>query len=487
MKKVFTSGSLWSCFIALAMMMASQNAWAEYVKLTALDGVGGTGGEGYPKLVDTNTSTKWGHWFDPSGEGTDLSGNPSATESWIIVKAEKAVVPEWYFLVTGNDTGSNAGRNWEAWKIYGGNFESDADAVRGADGWVLIDNKDGEPLPAANFGEANLQFSENPKDAYQYYWIEVERTVEGANVYQQMSEWGLGSKSDLDKYLDDLANQQSGTDEPVTYTILEGTAGNGDGEALDKLFDGDITTKYGFFWGGSPYFIVRTSRAIVPSYCKLVTGTDNASWRNRNWKEWKVYGIASADVTAGKPARTSDKWVLLDDKSVTADELPDKNMFTVFFNLSEENTEAYQYFKVEISNNFGDTYCQMSEFALGDEYTFALDKNALASAAEAVYDPDLFAEKALLDQMADLIAQIKATTSPFALGSLNDQVGVMTDAINASADSYAELITVRNQAINLINDDNLTDAAMAYAQAWISEEEVIAPNDEYPAGNFGYI
>ena len=36
MKKVFTSSSLWSCLIALVMMMASQSAWAEYVKLTAL-------------------------------------------------------------------------------------------------------------------------------------------------------------------------------------------------------------------------------------------------------------------------------------------------------------------------------------------------------------------------------------------------------------------------------------------------------------------
>lgn len=483
MKRIFTSSSsLWSCFFALAMVLASQSAWAEYVKLTALDGVGGTGGEGYAKLVDTKTSSKWGHWFDPYGNTAD-----SSTESWVIVKAEKAVVPEWYFLVTGNDTGSNPGRNWEAWKIYGGNFQSDADAVRGADGWVLIDNKDGEPLPAADFGVANLQFSEAPKEAYQYYWIEVERTVEGANVYQQMSEWGLGSKGDLDKYLDDLANLETGTDEPVVYNIIEGTAGNGDGEALDKLFDGDITTKYGFFWEGSPYFIVKTSRAIVPSYCKLVTGTDNASWKNRGWKTWKVYGMASAYVAGGKPARESDNWVLIDDKNVTAEEMPDKNMFTVFFNLDPGTSEAYQYFKVEIGSNFGDTYCQLGEFALGDEYTFALDKNALASAAEAVYDPDLFAEKALLDQMADLIAQIKATTSPFALGSLNDQVGVMTDAINASAGSYAELVTARNVAINYISDDNLNAEAETYVTAWISETDVIAPNAEYPVGNFAYI
>ena len=145
MKRIFTSSStLWSCFIALVMMMASQSAWAEYVKLTALSGTGGTGGEGYPSLVDAKPGTKMGHSFDPS--------NPDRAEAWIVVKAAKAVVPEWYFLITGGDTGSYPTRNWKKWNIYGGNFASDAEAVRGnvddpaAGGWTLIDERDGEAL-----------------------------------------------------------------------------------------------------------------------------------------------------------------------------------------------------------------------------------------------------------------------------------------------------------------------------------------------------
>ena len=135
MKKVFTSSSaLLACLVTMVMMMtASQSAWAEYVPLTALDGMNAWNGsaEYYNKLVDMDTDSKWGSWFDPSLEvGYPDDPDQSANIMYIIVKAEKAVVPEFYFLVTGNDTGGNPGRNWDSWKIYGGNFENDADAVR---------------------------------------------------------------------------------------------------------------------------------------------------------------------------------------------------------------------------------------------------------------------------------------------------------------------------------------------------------------------
>ena len=495
MKRNFTSSStLWSCFIALAMMMASQSAWAEYVKLTALSGTGGTGGEGYASLVDAKEGTKMGHSFDPS--------NPERAEAWIVVKAAKAVVPEFYFLVTGGDTGQYPTRNWKKWNIYGGNFESDADAVRGdindpaAGGWTLIDERDGDPLPQANTASANFQFNEaDGTTAYQYFWIEILESVQGSDIWLQMGEWGLGTYGDFQKYLEDLANVETGTDEPVVYTIISGDRNDGSGEGLDKLFDGDISTKWGNGFNpknfgatsGGAYFIVKTSRAIAPTYYKLVTGNDNASWNHRNWKSWQIYGIAAADAPNGKPERASDKWVMLDKKDNISEEvLPDKNMFTVIFNLSEENTEKYQYFKVEIDDIMsGSGYMQMGEFALGDEFTLALDRNAIVDGVE--FDPDIFAEKALLDKLAQAIEDVKSCEDPFKLGELNTAIDDLQNQVAVSASSYAELISVRNMAINYINDDNLTDEATAYMNVWISETDAQAPNDEYPAGNFAYI
>ena len=494
MKKVFTSSALWSGIIALVMMMSSQSAMAEYVKLTALSGTGGTGGEGYASLVDTKLDTKMGHSFDPS--------NPERADAYIVVKAAKAVVPEFYFLVTGGDTGSYPTRNWKKWNIYGGNFESDADAVRGdindpaAGGWTLIDERDGDPLPQANAASANFQFNEaDGTTAYQYFWIEILESVEGGDIWLQMGEWGLGTYGDFQKYLEDLENAGTSVDEPVAYTIISGDRNNADGEGLAKLFDGRIDTKWGNGFNakqygatsGGAYFIVKTSRTMAPSYYKLVTGTDNASWNHRNWKSWQIYGMASSDAPNGKPERASDKWVLIDKKDQISEEvLPDKNSFTVMFSLDPGTTEAYQYFKVEIDEiQSGSGYMQMSEFALGDEYTLALDRKAILDGIN--FDADAFAEKALLDQMAATIESLETCTDPFELGSLNATVDDLTNKINASAANYAELISVRNQAINLINDENLKDAAMTYAQAWISEEEAIAPSEDYPAGNFAYI
>ena len=213
MKKVFTSSSLWSCLIALVMMMASQSAWAEYVKLTALSGSKNlSDAEGCAKLVDASTPTKWGQSFDPNSE------DAGRKYAWVVVKAEKAVIPQWYFLVTGNDTGNenNHGRNWKEWNIYGGNFESDAQAVRGDidnpedGGWTLIEEHTGGGLPAESFASLNFRFNASDgTTAYQYFWIEVLESVQGTDTYLQMSEWGLGTYAEYEKYLEDLANQQT--------------------------------------------------------------------------------------------------------------------------------------------------------------------------------------------------------------------------------------------------------------------------------------
>lgn len=495
MKKLITSSSaLWTGLIALVMMMASQSAWAEYVKLTALDGTGGTGGEGYASLVDGKIGTKMGHSFDPN--------NPERANAYIVVKAAKAVVPNFYFLVTGGDTGSYPTRNWKKWNIYGGNFESDADAKRDLEnftGWTLIDERDGEPLPQANSASANFQFNQaDGTTAYQYFWIEILESVQGSDVWLQMGEWGLGTYGDFEKYLEDLANASTGTDEPIQYTIISGDRIDGSGEALDKLFDGDISTKWGMGLTAKNFgettngahFIIKTSRAIAPTYYKLVTGNDNASWNHRNWNSWQIYGIASADVPAnGKPTRDSDKWVMLDKKDNISEEvLPDKNMFTVLFGLSEENTTTYQYFKVEIDRTMaGSGYMQMGEFSLGDEYTLILDRNALAAEAEANFSLDLFAEKTLLDGMAEAIASVKTCTDPFELNALNTYIEEQSGKISTSVNQYAELTTARNKAVNLLADNNLTPAATTYATSWISETEAIAPSNEYPVGNYGYI
>ncbi len=487
---------------ALVMLGGAQNANAEYVKLTPLSGTKDlSNGEGVSKLVDTwdgrdgRAHTKWGQSFDIN--------NPEKNQAWLIVKADKLISPEHYFLVTGNDTNGDQKRNWRSWNIYGANFENDADATKDAS-WNLIDQREDAVVSVENYGITEFTLNDGVSlvtydgTPYQYFLIEVTHAKEDKDVYLQMAEFGFGTYNEFKKYL--YCPQTTGIDEPIRYGVIAGDRYNLDGESLTKLFDGDINTK----WGNGltaknfgettdgAYFIVCTSREIVPTYYKLVTGTDNARWNHRNWKDWQIYGIAAADVLDNEyPTRASDKWVMLDKKvDVTEEILPDKNCYTVFFTLSEENTTAYKYFKVEIDNTMsGSGYMQMSEFALGDEYTFPNDLNAVTTSAEDFFDPNLFAEKALLDQMEDAINEIKICTEN-TISELNAAILVIDNLkpeINQSAVQYSDLFTVRNQAINQINDDNLTTTAVTYITAWISESDIVAPNEEYPVGNFAYI
>ena len=487
------------------MMTAAQSARAEYFQLTPIDGMlsygqsepGGK--ETYDKLVDTKIDTKWGGWFDASLSDEDswpINTDNSANKMWIIVKAEKPVVPEFYFLVTANDTGSNPGRNWASWKIYAGNFENDADAVREGEGWTLVDDKQDEPLPAANFTPVNLEFSVVSTTAYQYYWIEIEQSVEGADVYLQMAEWGLGTYGDLEAYLKWKEEQGTSTDEPVNFFNIANSGGyNNEGAA--NLLDGDSGTKWCCGFTGrnkgetsnGAYIIFKASRAMAPAYYILTTANDTGSYPDRNWKQWQIYGMNATDEA--NVTRESDAWVLLDDKANIPtgngmNELPAANYMSSFFTFSEGNATEYRYFKVEIDQIRGGGTMQMADMILGDTYTVILDRDNIANAAEANFNPDLFAEKALLDQMEATIAQVRACSDAVELGNLRAAVDNLTDEITASAANYAELITAANQAAIAIEGGNLSEEAVAYLNAWIGQT-VIDPSEDYPVGNLAYI
>ena len=148
-------------------------------------------GEGCQKLVDGNWASKWG---DGISEGQT---------KYVVVKSNVAITPFSYVLVTGNDTGNFSGRNWNVWKVYAGNFASDADAARDAEGWVLIDQRADvagtDQLPAAN-SEATPPFvlTETVTDSYLYYKIEIE-ACKDLNTYMQMGEFFF------DKYTVDMS------------------------------------------------------------------------------------------------------------------------------------------------------------------------------------------------------------------------------------------------------------------------------------------
>ena len=163
------------------------------VTYTALDGSkSGWGAQfSYPSLVDGDATSKW--CSNQTHEGYDNGW-------WIVFKSSAPIQPDYYTMITGDDTGrfpKNKLRNWMSWKIYAANFASDEEAVKNSEGWVLIDEQNNvgpELLPQENFAKVNFGLETIPSTAYSYFKIEVTETVGGDT--HQMSEFAFGTSAD---------------------------------------------------------------------------------------------------------------------------------------------------------------------------------------------------------------------------------------------------------------------------------------------------
>lgn len=474
MKRTFTlSRFVAASAMALVMLLSAQGVRAA-VTLTALSGTGGTGNEGYAKLVDGNPATKMGH----SCFTTDV---PYA---YIIVKASQPIVPTDYFLITGNDTGQSPERNWQDWTISAANFGSDAEATENA-AWTIIDQRTGEVLPSENITAMDFKFNKaDGTTAYQYFMIKITSAVNNAqDVWLQMSEFGFGSS---DVFLNSS---------PISFFALSGTRLDSSSESLNKLFDGDDNTKWGTGldnastdWGkdgNGAFAIFKASRPIAPTYYKLVTGTDNAQWNHRNWKDYRIYGIA--DVPEDQLTRDNENWVLLDDKSVTEEVLPDKNSYTVYLIPSEQNTTKYTYFKLEVANTQNGTgYMQMSELALGDAVQFAFDREKNYQARKSDVNMDKVFLSTLKSAYQSNLEKLNVAADIFVMKQFNDSLQAMTNDINSSIkayDSYSDIVKVLRSHYE--NHTCITGAGRTIVGNYLNEN--IAPGNTYPNGSYAYI
>ncbi len=446
----------------------------------ALDWAAGNWGDGPgSNLVDKKEGTKWG-------------GNFQGTDPQYVIFRGKPMQPFFYKLVTGNDTATNTGRNWKTWKVFGGNFASEAEATKDAEGWVVLDDREDvseEYLPMKNFYPATFDFNKGVSEAYSYYKVEVYAPHSGTQ--QQMSEMYLCTQEEFEAirapYVEEFVEFADGLDELVVETtmeeakttfaelydelkttadavrltkiyndlvalrealeasaafvagdnaqVLDGNTAWGDNENWTKLVDGNIQTKWG---GGMPeggsYVIFKTYEAKTYNQYMLVTGNDTYNSPDRNWKTWKIYGIAGK-VTDASATRDNPAWTLLDQKTdIGQDRLPGANFAPAYFNFSEEWTKSYKYFKIEVEaayNNGGSI--QMSEFKMltdeqyeeiRQEYVDSLVKVGTAIAEEyaGATVPDALKQQILAE------GQVKAAAVATAVA--DDLLPAFTAALN---------------------------------------------------------
>ena len=475
--------------ITLSGEIAQLKAKIETIKnggFIALYGSSCWGDGHYSQLVDGNENTKWGGNF---------SGNVGdAGHVQYIVFRGQSQKPFFYKLVTGNDTATNTGRNWKSWTVFGGNFASEAEATKDAEGWVALDirtNISAEYLPMKNFYPATFDFTEGVATEYAYFKVEV---YESNGTQQQMSEMYLCSQEEFEAirapYVEELAEFAAGLDEYVVesdkeelktqfatlftelqttadavrltkvyndlvalkeqleeshafatggYRPIDGSAGWGDGH-YSQLIDGNINTKWG---GGIPdggaYIIFKAYAANQFPYYELITGSDTERYSGRNWKTWKIYGTNVKGDMDDTATRDFAGWTLIDQKTdIGQDLLPAANFAPAYFTFSETWPAGYKYFKIEVEAAFNGTAIQMSEFKMLSEEAFAAIRQEYVDSLQKV-------GMALYEQFGSL---------PVPDAIKNQVIAAATAKVTAVATATPEqLMPLFNEALQYITVD----------------------------------
>lgn len=138
------------------------------VTFKAVDGKpSGFSGEGYANLFDNNTSTKW-------------CCNYSSGSTYVVIKASEPINASGYTISTGNDTGSNSGRNPKAWTLSACNDYNEK--TKTSENWTVIDKVTDGGLPAANEQSKSFALKETPA-MYRYFRLDITQLVSG-NILQ---------------------------------------------------------------------------------------------------------------------------------------------------------------------------------------------------------------------------------------------------------------------------------------------------------------
>ena len=140
------------------------------------------------------------------------------------------------------------------------------------------------------------------------------------------------------------------------YTVTKATEGNYANAGASNLFNSDFndpwyvktSDKQNGIWYVEFY---RNDRAITPvSYVLSVRG-NNTSTKNRNPKSWKL----KAKLNEG------DQWVTISEKNNASILVDCVNYASKTFDLSVTGRQ-WKYFRLEVSENWGDDVMQIGEF-----------------------------------------------------------------------------------------------------------------------------
>jgi hypothetical protein len=245
-------------------------------------------------------------------------------------------------MVTGNDQSVFPGRNPKKWNIYAKKNPGDV--------WVLIDKRDNtdiqiERMAAENFWTGWWGVNVG-KAKYQYFRFEMYENW-GDDCFQ-ISEFGF-------QY-----NENIGDDE-LYYSVLDASYGYL-GNLAPNLFDGNFDTKWcvdednksktplhdGKCW----YVEFMASKPITPAGFCMTTANDHTTFPDRAPRKWNLYGLKDG------------WWTLIasyDNTETPVYQMTYADKWTGYWGINVAKGE-YQYFRLEMYENWGADCFQISEF-----------------------------------------------------------------------------------------------------------------------------
>ena len=226
------------------------------------------------------------------------------------------------------------------------------------------------------------------------------------------------------------------------------------------------------------FIIFKTENPIKPTYYGLVTGGDTDTYKDRNWKNWKIWAANfNSDEEATKDA---EGWVLIDQKeNVGTDILKTTNCFESYIYLSEGCAEPYKYFKIEVYHTGG---MQMNEFTFYNTGNLFEYRDEFAMEFEDYNPCDSAAYKGLTDEFKAKYQELQTTVNAPDVMKIRNELVDLKKEISASAKLYAEYDSVYAVTENLSKESQNLGA---WHEGYCNEN--IGPNAKFINGPYAYI
>ena len=213
-----------------------------FANFTATAGSGGFANEGHANLVDNKfISSNWTKWCANDGHKSVPTGESGDACWWIDFEADAALNLTGYILTTGNDTGSEHGRNPKNWLLKA--------KLNAGDAWTTIATVTND-VTMKNQSFKDYKFFVDQSGPYQYFRFEVFAN-QGAGVMQlcELRLIGTEASEPAPATPDWVRDGDTWDDATKTLTVNSNTGDNAYASKTDikHLIVSDAVTELG--WG----------------------------------------------------------------------------------------------------------------------------------------------------------------------------------------------------------------------------------------------